>query len=30
MRQIPFAEFVPRLHECEIRLPPDLNSFLEN
>lgn len=27
-REIPYPEFVPRDSECEIRLPPELLSFV--
>ena len=27
-KQVPYPEFVPRSSECEVRLPPDLLSFV--
>ena len=27
-RRVPYPEFVPRSSECEVRLPPDLLSFV--
>ena len=28
MKQIPFPEFVPKPHECKVRLPPSLLAFV--
>lgn len=27
-RKVPYPEYVPRDNECEVRLPPDLLSFV--
>jgi hypothetical protein len=27
-KRVPYPEFVPRSSECEVRLPPDLLSFV--
>lgn len=29
LRKIPFYNYTPRTNECEVRLPPDLFSFIE-
>jgi hypothetical protein len=27
LKQVPFAKFVPKPHECQVRLPPSLLTF---
>ena len=30
MKKIPYYEFVPLYSECQVRLPPDLLSFIQS
>jgi hypothetical protein len=30
MKKTPYSEFVPRRGECQVRLPPDLFSFVQS